>query len=71
MFDKSIKRSEKLARSNDNVGFAEGNVPRIDETRIPAGSSIDRTTLENYRKVAVRDWKIAENCLFVLCTVRR
>lgn len=34
MFDKSIKRSEKLARSNDNVGFAEGNVPRIGETRI-------------------------------------
>lgn len=42
MFDKSIKRSEKLARSNDNVGFAEGNVPRIDETRRYPSGKFDR-----------------------------
>lgn len=43
MFDKSIKRSEKLARSNDNVGFAEGNVPRIDETRRYPSGKFDRS----------------------------
>lgn len=67
MFDKSIKRSEKLARSTMLVSRRETCLESV--KRVYPSGKFDRSTmLENYRKVVVRDWKIAENCLFVLCT---